>query len=87
MFIKISPHNALLDKVRPWYAFVCASLLSMAHLSDVSRERAILLYALMNGASIDVGWVIFYHYMHSVWSKLGGIGYPSLITSLCAGMG
>ena len=50
----------------------------------MTRERAIMLYALMMGASIDVGQVIFDHYMHSVRAKLGGIGFPSLITSLCA---
>ena len=73
-----------MDKVRPWYAFVCASLLPTAHLSDVSREKSILLFALMTGASIVMGIVIFDHYMHSVWSKVRGIGFPSLVTSLCA---
>ena len=56
----------------------------MAHLSDVSRERVIMLYALMTRASIDMGQVSFDHYMHSVWSKLGGIGFSSLITYICA---
>ena len=73
-----------MDKVSPWYAFVCASLQPTAHLSDVSRERAILLHALITGAFINVGRVIFDHYMHSVWAKLRGIGFPSLITTLCA---
>ena len=31
------PRKGLIDKVRPWFAFVCANLLSTAHLSDVSR--------------------------------------------------
>ena len=48
------PHKVFLDKVKPWYAFVCANLLPTAHLSDVSKERAILINAFMTGASIDV---------------------------------
>ena len=60
------PRKCLLDKFRPWYTFVYANLLPTAHLSDVSRDRAILLYAIMTGASIDVGRVIFDHYMHCV---------------------
>ena len=38
----------------------------------------------MTGASIDVGQVIFYHYMYSVRAKQGRIPFPLLITSLCA---
>lgn len=38
----------------------------------------------MTGASIDVGRLIFNHYMYSVMAKQGGIMLPSLITSLCA---
>ena len=49
----------------------------------MTRERAILLYALVTSASIDVGRVIFDHYMHSVRAKQGGILFPSLIISLC----
>ena len=54
------------------------------HLSDVSRERAILLYAIMSGPSIDVGWVIFDSYRRCVRQKVGGIVFPSLIMALCA---
>ena len=78
------PRKCLLNKVRPWYAFICASLTPMTHLSDVSRERAILLYAIMVGASIDVGQVIFDSYMHCVRQKARGISFPYLITALCA---
>ena len=35
------PHKGLVDKVRPWLAFVYANLFPRAHISDVSRERAI----------------------------------------------
>ena len=56
---KSFPWEDLLDKVRPWFAFICASLFPTAHLSDVSRDWAILLYAIVSGTSIDVGWVIF----------------------------
>ena len=39
----------LLDKVRPWYAFIFDSLLPMTHLRDVTSEQAILLYAIKIG--------------------------------------
>ena len=70
------PWKDLLDKVRPWFAFICACMLPTAHLRDVSRERAILLYEIITSASIEVGRVIFDNFMQSVWSKVGGIGYP-----------
>ena len=76
------PRKCLLDKVRPWYTFVCSNLLPTTHLSDVSRERAILLDAIVIGASIDVGRVIFYNYIQSIRSTSGGIAYPYLITGL-----
>lgn len=59
MLKKKFPRKGLVDTMRPWYAFVCANLQPIAHLSDVSRERVILLYVLATGAFIDVGRVFF----------------------------
>ena len=39
---------------------MCTNLLPTAHLSDVSRERTILLNAIMTRASKDVGKVKFF---------------------------
>ena len=79
--------SGLLDTVRPWYAFVCVDLLPTAHLSDVTRERAILLYAIVSGASVDVGRVIFDYIMQCARAAHGGIGFPCLISAICASQG
>ena len=42
-----------------------------------------MLYAIATGASIDVGRVIFDHYMHNVRAKQGGIPFSALISALC----
>ena len=52
------------------------------HYSDVTVEKAILVYAIVIGLSIDVGWVMFNSIIHTVKHKLG-LYFPSLITQFC----
>lgn len=56
----------------------------VAHHSDVTKSRAILLFAIATGRSVNVGQVI-YHSMRHIRrrSTTVGLGYPSLITALC----
>ncbi|EOY00124.1 Uncharacterized protein TCM_009655 [Theobroma cacao] len=42
-----------------WYHFLAAQLLPVKHISDVTRDRAILLYAIIYGMLVNVGQVIF----------------------------
>lgn len=43
---------------KAWYSFICAKLMLITHVSDVIKDRAVLLYAIMKGKSVDVGQVI-----------------------------
>ncbi|EOY32108.1 Uncharacterized protein TCM_039606 [Theobroma cacao] len=47
--------NAMKNNYKVWYHFLAARLLSMKHLSDVTKYRALLLYAIVSGTSINVG--------------------------------
>lgn len=49
------PHKELSRYGKVWYTFLCAKLMPSTHLADVTQERAVLLYAIVNGMSIDVG--------------------------------
>ncbi|EOY20461.1 Uncharacterized protein TCM_046328, partial [Theobroma cacao] len=53
------------------------------HLSDVMKDRAILLYVMVTGKSINVGKLIFNNIVHYAISTRDSIWYPSLITALC----
>lgn len=67
-----------------WHAFLCARLIPITHLSNVTKDSAIMLYALAMGFSIDVGKVIYYWIQHiHRASTIDGLGHPSLITELC----
>ena len=41
-----------------WYAFLCAKLLPSTHTSDVTKEKALLLYAIVQDFIIDIGAII-----------------------------
>lgn len=40
---------------KAWYSFICAKMIPITHVSDVVKERAVLLFAIMKGKTIDVG--------------------------------
>lgn len=56
----------------------------MTRLSNVTKDRVILLYALPLGFSMDVRKVI-YHSIRRIHrgSTIGGLGHSFLITDLC----
>lgn len=66
-----------------WHAFLCARLMQVTRLSDVTKKRALLLYALASGFFVDVGKVI-YHSIRCIHrgSTTSGLGQSSLITTL-----
>lgn len=54
------------------------------HVSDVIRDRAVLLYAIVKGKSVDVGQVIQDSITHAIRdSSTGRLPHPSLICGLC----
>ncbi|CAK9314354.1 unnamed protein product [Citrullus colocynthis] len=71
-----------------WHNFICAKLLPVAHTNSVTKERAILLYAIATKRSVDVGKVIHKSICHIRKSgTAGGLGHSSLITALCKNAG
>ncbi|PIN25660.1 hypothetical protein CDL12_01599 [Handroanthus impetiginosus] len=71
-----------------WLRFVSARFLLSSHTSEVTRERAVMIFAILTDVSFDIG-----RFLHrSIWnSAMGGLTvdlhHPSLITELCARAG
>lgn len=40
------------------YSFICAKLMPTTHVSDVIKDRVVLLYTIVKGKTIDVGQII-----------------------------
>ncbi|GMN47063.1 hypothetical protein TIFTF001_016241 [Ficus carica] len=73
-----------LDKYgKAWHQFVCAKLMPVWHVSRITKDRAILLFAILTNKSIDVGRVIYHQITQSVRNPKLGLYFLSLITDLC----
>ncbi|PIN07250.1 hypothetical protein CDL12_20183 [Handroanthus impetiginosus] len=76
--------SLLTRESRNWLRFISSRMLPTTHLSDVSKERAILIYAIYEDVPIDLGFMI-----NDVIKKAAaggardGLPFPHLITSLC----
>ena len=57
------------------------------HLSEVTKERAALIYAILTGKKINVGRVIQQNISHAIRQESGGIHHPTLLTELIASYG
>lgn len=58
--------------------------MSSSHVSDVIKSRAVFLYAIVTGKSIDVGKVIYGSILHALrGGSTGELSHPSLIYGLC----
>lgn len=75
--------NALNKFFKVWYHFLTARLLPVKHVSVITKDRAVLLYAMVTGKTINVGKLIFENILHVAGSAKEGIWYLSLITALC----
>ena len=62
-------------------------MLPSTHTSDVTKDRAILLYVILSEKSIDVGNLLFSSIIYSSRTSAAGLYYQSLITALCAKAG
>lgn len=51
-------HKELSRNGKAWYYFLYAKLLPTTHVSDVIKDRALVLYGTITGKSINVGKVI-----------------------------
>lgn len=81
--ISCFPANALDVVEKAWHMFIGAKLMPTTHLSDVHKDRAVLLYAIVKGYSIDVGKVIHQSITKSLKNTSKGLACPMLIASLC----
>ena len=77
----------LTPMARLWQYSVCAKLMPESHYSTVTYEKAILLYSIATGKSMDVGDIIYNSV--KLASKKGRASYcfPHLITALCLNAG
>ena len=67
-----------------WYAFLCAKLLPSTHTSDVTKEKALLLFAIVQDLLIDIGAIINFSIRRCLRGNFsGGLPHPSLICGLC----
>lgn len=77
------PHMALSRYAQAWYSFICATLMPTRHQNAVTKYRALLLYAIMTGAPVDVGMTIRGSIIKTLkGSTIGALTYASLITGL-----
>ncbi|PIN23318.1 hypothetical protein CDL12_03960 [Handroanthus impetiginosus] len=71
-----------------WLRFVYARLLPSSHTSEVTRERAVMIYAILTDVPFDIGLFLHRSILKSAMGGLTiGLYHPSLITELCAHAG
>ena len=70
--------------VKVWYNFLCAKIKPNLHLTTVTKDKTILLYAITQGIKFDVEHIIERGLIESTHGCCtGALIYPSLITQLC----
>ena len=57
------------------------------HLSEVTKEHATLLYAILMGKKINIGRWVQHNINHAICQGSGGIPHPTLLTELIASHG
>ncbi|PIM97902.1 hypothetical protein CDL12_29623 [Handroanthus impetiginosus] len=78
------PRTTLIFAADNWLRFVSARLLPSSHTSEVTRERAVMIYVILTDVPFDID-----HFLHRsiLKSAMGGLTvglyHPSLITELC----
>ncbi|PIN01090.1 hypothetical protein CDL12_26404 [Handroanthus impetiginosus] len=80
--------SLLTRESRNWLRYISSRMLPTTHLSDVSKERAILIYAIYEDVAIDLGFMINDVIKKAVAGGAhDGLPFPHLITSLCFRLG
>ena len=73
--------------MKVWHYFICARLMPTMHLSEVTKERSVLLYGILMGKKINVGRWVQLIINHAIRQGSGGIPHPTLLTELIAAHG
>lgn len=56
-----------------WLYYLAARLISIKHVNDITKDRALLLYCILIGKAIDVGKLIYITILHSTNTPREGI--------------
>lgn len=64
-----------------------AKMISVGHMSEVQKERAIVVHSLMTNIPMNVGKLIFSQINLSVSNINVALYFPIIITELCANAG
>ena len=76
--------HALMPLAKVWYNFLCVKIKPSLHLSTVTKDKTILLYAMTKGLQFDIGTVIKRGLIKTTHGRCtGALIHPSLITKLC----
>ncbi|KOM49658.1 hypothetical protein LR48_Vigan08g048500 [Vigna angularis] len=75
----------LIPLAKYWMAFSHANIQPCSHVSDITVSRALLLYCVLRGMSINIGQVIANEIQvcANTMNNKAPLGHPSLITHLC----
>ena len=74
--------STLTKEAKIWHYFVGARFMPSSHLSDVTRDRAIVIYYIVTRKTIHVGSVMHASILHNINGVVVGLYFPSLITTL-----
>ena len=76
--------HSLMLVAKVLYNFLCVKINPSLHLSTVTKDRVILLYAMTTGLQFDIGSVIEQELIESTQGRCtGALIHPSVITQLC----
>ena len=76
--------TALTPVAKVWYNFLSIKIKPSLHLSTVTKDKTILLYAMTKGLQFDIGTVIELGLIESTHGRCtSALIHPSLITELC----
>ena len=82
--VTIFQMKTLTPIVKVWYNFLCAKIKPNLHLTTVTKDKTIFLYAITEGIKFDVEHIIERGLIESTHGRCtGALIYPSLITQLC----
>ena len=71
-----------------WYNFLFVKIKPTLHLSIVTKDKKVLLYAMTKGFQFDIGKIIERGLIRSTHERCtGALIHPSLITQLCQSAG
>ena len=82
--VTIFPKAVLKLVLKAWFLFLYSHLMSSLHVSIVQRDKAILLYVIVQDIKFDFGFVIENSILKAFQNRsTGALTHPSLITLLC----